>query len=661
MAQNKNASRNYPLKRHIGRLEDEITRRQAAEAQVDRLNRVYALLSRLNALIVRVATRAELFRETCHIAVEQGRFVKALILELKPEGPTLVGIAGCTPEYEATLRTQGFREWLARGRFYRELVEQKKGVTIDDLRDRLALGARFPGIEAYDALVADSVRTGSRSLLWLPIIVNGAPAAVLVLHSTEPAFFNLVERKPVDELAGDIGYALEHIARTEQLEYLAFYDLLTDLANRRLVAERLTQQMQKQARQIAVAVFDVSRFALINDAFGRQVGDKVLKQIALRLAAGIDRDQVGRLSGDTFAIAMYAVRDEAALARFVEERLAICFGSPFFVDGHELRCSAQVGVAIFSLDGDDAETLLHNAETAMIRAKKNGVPYLFYNQLMSERIADQAMLESELRGALTRNEFFLEYQPKLDMQTMEVDGVEALLRWRSPRLGLVGPLRFIPILEETGMIMEVGAWALGEAARAHARWRSLDLIAPRVAVNVSAIQLRDPNFANAIVEHSTPFDGIDIEITESILMDDIETNLRKLEMLRDHGMNVAIDDFGTGYSSFAYLTRLPAQTLKIDGSFIAKIDAGEQHHSIVASMIALAHRLGMKVVAEGVETEAQASLLRELKCDIAQGYLYCRPVPFDELTAFLAKDLRPRPVIGLTPVAMSKYNPPALH
>jgi diguanylate cyclase (GGDEF)-like protein len=634
-----NGSLNYRLKRQIGRLEDEITSRQVAEAQVDRLNRVYALLSRLNALIVRVTTRADLYRETCNIAVEQGRFVKAWILEHKAEGPALVGIAGCLPEYEARLRSKEFSESLVQAPFYRALVEQKKVVAIDDLRDRLELAVRLPGIESYDDLVADSLLTGSRSLLWLPIVVNGETVAVLALHAAEPAFFNLVERKPLDELAGDIGYALEHIARTEQLDHIAFYDALTDLANQRLVAERLTQQMQNQAndpRQVAVAVFDISRFTLINDAFGRQVGDRLLRQIASRLVEGIDRDHVGRLSGNTFAIAMYALRDEAALAHFVEERLAACFGAPFFVDGHELRCSAHAGVAIFSLDGDDAETLLHNAETAMIRAKKNGTAYLFYNQLMSERVAEQVLLESELRGALGRDEFVLHYQPKLDMRTLEVDGVEALMRWRSPRLGLVAPLRFIPILEEIGMIVEVGGWALRESARAHARWRSLNLVAPRVAVNVSAIQLRDPNFANAIIEdHGTALDGIDIEITESLLMDDIETNLGKLELLRGHGMNIAIDDFGTGYSSFAYLTRLPAQTLKIDGSFVAKIDAGEQHQSIVASMIALAHRLGMKVVAEGVETEAQATLLRELQCDTAQGYLYCRPIPFDELTTFL--------------------------
>jgi len=276
-------------------------------------------------------------------------------------------------------------------------------------------------------------------------------------------------------------------------------------------------------------------------------------------------------------------------------------------------------------------------------AKASGEPYLFYMRAMNERVAETMALENKLRRAFENDEFVLHYQPKVDLETRSIVGVEALIRWQSPELGLVPPLKFIPLMEETGMILDVGAWGLKQASLDHRKWVNLGLKAPRVAVNVSAIQLRQRDFVGAveqaIIEGVAPT-GIDLEITESLIMHDIEGNIRKLKEVRALGVSIAIDDFGTGYSSLGYLAKLPVQTLKIDRSFIITMLNDPDTMTLVQTMISLAHSLRLKVVAEGVDEEEQAKMLRLLRCDQIQGYLFSRPVPFDQMTALLAQEAR---------------------
>jgi EAL domain-containing protein (putative c-di-GMP-specific phosphodiesterase class I) len=293
---------------------------------------------------------------------------------------------------------------------------------------------------------------------------------------------------------------------------------------------------------------------------------------------------------------------------------------------------------VFPGDGTDAEALLKNAEAALQRAKATGERYLFYTQQMTERVAGHLTLENKLRHALENNEFVLHYQPKVDVETRRIVGVEALMRWQSPDLGLVPPLRFIPILEETGMILEVGAWALRRAVLDHQRWLEQGLMAPRIAVNVSAIQMGQRDFVEMVreaVRLGAEPPGIDIEITESLIMEDVAGTSDKLKILRDLGMSIAIDDFGTGYSSLGYLAKLPVHSLKIDRSFISGMTDDADTMTLVSTIISLAHSLRLIVVAEGVETEDQAKLLRLLRCDEMQGYLISRPVPEGELRALL--------------------------
>jgi len=392
-------------------------------------------------------------------------------------------------------------------------------------------------------------------------------------------------------------------------------------------------------RRVAIFALDVERFRTVNEALGRQAGDELLKQIADRFrGASVDTSRLARIDGDHFAIVASEAQSEEELARLVEFRLHECFVAPFKVGGAQASVSVRIGIAVFPADGADAESLLANAKAALARAKSSGERYVFYAEEMNERVAEKLSLENKLRMAVEREEFVLHYQPKVDVTRRRIVGVEALIRWQSPDLGLVPPLQFISLLEETGLILQVGAWALKRAALDHRRWLEQGLKAPRVAVNVSQVQLRQRDFVRIVetaIAHGKGTVGIDIEITESLVMEDIHANIDKLKAVHGLGVRIAIDDFGTGYSSLGYLAKLPVQSLKIDRSFTMTMQEDANSMTLVSTIISLAHSLRLKVVAEGVETEEQAKFLRLLNCDEMQGFLIGRPVPFDELSALL--------------------------
>jgi len=308
------------------------------------------------------------------------------------------------------------------------------------------------------------------------------------------------------------------------------------------------------------------------------------------------------------------------------------------VSGTELRVSAKAGIALFPNDGQDADALFQNAEAALKKAKAAGERYLFHTQQMTERIGEKLALENKLRQALEKEEFVLHYQPKVDTATRRIDSVEALIRWQSPELGLVPPMQFIPLLEETGLILEVGAWALGRAVVDHRTWTEQGLAAPRISVNVSPVQLRKRDFVatveEAIMAGSIP-PGIDLEITESLVMEDIEASMKKLEAVRVLGVSIAIDDFGTGYSSLALLKRLPVDELKVDRSFVMGLGRDPKDSPIVSTVVGLAEALGLAAIAEGVETAAQAEELRRIGCRLAQGFYFARPQPAERTTPLL--------------------------
>jgi len=619
---------------HLGAAED-ITARKKAEKKIRRLNRVYAVLSQINSLIVRVSDRDELFREACRIAIEQGRFRMAWVgvLDRTAEVVKPAASAGEIGDFFETaalaiVETKPGGYGLA-GRAVREL---KPVISNDVHNDKQRLMRK------------ELEERGINSLAVIPLIVSGEAAGVIALYSSEVGFFDEQEMRLLLELAGNISLALEHIAKTEQLDYLAYYDELTGLANRKLFLERAEQKLiaaRNAKHKASLLVFDLERFKTVNDALGRRAGDELLKQIADRMTqVGSDATRIARVGADQFAIISLDLENEneGQLARLVERRYDIVFGQPFNLGGKQTRASAKVGIAAFPSDGADAETLFRNAEAALKKAKSTGERYLFYTQQMTERVAGKFALENKLRQALENDEFVLHYQPKVSLETRSVVGVEALIRWQSPDGKLVPPLHFIPLLEETGLILQVGSWALNRAARDHRAWTERGLKPPRVAVNVSAIQLRQRDFVGvveqAIIDGVAPT-GIDLEITESLVMEDVQGNIEKLKAVRALGVKIAIDDFGTGYSSLGYLAKLPVQFLKIDRSFIITMQSDPNAMTLVSTMISLAHSLHLKVIAEGVETEEQAKFLRLLRCDEMQGYLFSKPLPADQLVTLL--------------------------
>jgi diguanylate cyclase (GGDEF)-like protein/PAS domain S-box-containing protein len=618
--------------RAVGVTKD-ITGRKLAELRVVRLNRMHAVLSGINSLIVRATDRDTLLRDACRLAVEKGGF--------------RVAWCGLLDSASRELRPTAFAG---------DADDMAGSVSID--------------IDAHTAgrsLVADAVRSGQprycndlarddapslyreeflargyRSLVALPLMVDGQAAGCLAMLADTTDCFDEEEMRLLVELAEDISFALDHIGKAERLDYLARFDALTGLANRRVFEERLGQYVGMAAHtraRFAVVIADPERFEALNNALGRASGDELLRQLASRLAAAADGEDVcGHLGSDQFATIISGPVDGSAINGLLEKLWRSWLGAPFKVGGQSIEISVRAGVALYPADGRTADALLANAMAALRNAKDSGKSVGFYTRHLSERFAERLALEKDLRRALEKGEFELHYQPKVDLAKRRTMGLEALLRWRRPGHGLVLPGVIMPLLEETGMIVEIGAWALRRACVDRSRWLQRGLAAPRIAVNVSAVQLRRDNFVRVVDEElrrAGKEPGLDIEVTESVLMDDVEENLIKLGALRDYGVGVALDDFGTGYSSLAYLAKLPVNVLKIDRSFVAAMLDDPSVMTLVSTIITLSRSLKLETVAEGVESEEQAKILRLLGCDQMQGYLIARPLPFDEITAFL--------------------------
>ncbi|HSV55129.1 MAG TPA: EAL domain-containing protein [Burkholderiaceae bacterium] len=615
----------------------DITARKLAEIKIMRLNRVYAMLSGINTLIVHAKNREDLFHGACRIAVEAGHFRMAWVGLVDAAAGRIAPVAwhGAGDEYIEMMPLGLSDDDVATFGLAGRAVTEFKPMVIEDMQS-----------DPRVSLKEEALEQDFRSLAILPLTVGGLCVGVFSLYSSETGFFDATEMKLLRELAGDITFALDHIEKAERLNYLAFFDALTGLANRPLFYERLAQHIEairRERHKLAVLVINVDRFKTINDTLGRQTGDELLKKMAQRFEDHA-RDGVwyARIESDHFAVVIPDIKSAEELARRMESDYREYFSTPFHIGEAELRISARFGIAMYPDDGESAETLLRNAEAAVKKARASGERYIFYTQEMTDKIADSLTLENQLRLGLERNEFVLYYQPKVDANTRRILSVEALIRWQNPKLGLVPPAHFIPLMEETGLIKEVGAWALRQAALDHLRWQDelgqLGIPVPRIAVNVSPVQLRKRDFVDtvrtAIVLGACP-PGIDLEITESLIMEDIEENIVKLEQIRELGLSIAIDDFGTGYSSLRYLAKLPVQTLKIDRSFVITMLDDPDTMTLVSTVISLAHSLRLKVVAEGVDAEAQAEVLRKLQCDEMQGYLFSRPLPMADVTKLL--------------------------
>lgn len=612
----------------------DVTDRKEAETRIIQLNRVHAMLSGINALIVRVRDRNELCSEACRIATDAGGFKMIWIGLIDQASQKIVPVAsvGVREDFMAEVR-DNFT--------LKEGLPLSNTMTARAAREARPIVANNLEFDAGVHFHKEHFAAGIRSMAVLPLITGGAVVGVVALYALEIEFFHADEMKLLTGLTGDIAFAIDHIEKQERLDYLAYYDVLTGLANRALFLERTAQYIRGAAsggRKLALFLIDLERFKNINDTLGRPAGDLLLKQVADWLIQIVgDANLLARVDADHFGIVLPDLKNARDVMNLLQKTMLSFLSHPFRLNDVVFRIAAKVGVAICPDDSTDADTLFRNAESALKKAKLSGDKYLCYSQNMTVSVASRLTLENQLRQALERKEFALFYQPKMNLVSGEVTGAEALLRWNDPLTGLVSPNRIIPILEETGLIHDVGRWALNEAVETYRRWHTCGLKAVCIAVNVSPVQLRNRGFVaeiqEAIGRDPLAPAGLELEITESLIMEDVRVSIGSLRAIRALGVRIAIDDFGTGFSSLSYLARLPVHTLKIDRSFVIDMGEGPEGLALVSTIINLAHSMRLNVVAEGVETEEQARLLRLLNCDEIQGYWFAQPVPRDVFEA----------------------------
>ncbi|WP_295392139.1 EAL domain-containing protein [uncultured Thiodictyon sp.] len=491
------------------------------------------------------------------------------------------------------------------------------------------------------------------------VLASGQPTKVVHRHREANGEERAVEllasplRGPQGEVLGVIESArdiTEHLRltaqlqeREEQLEHLAEHDPLTGLPNRRLFADRLTQAMRRAHRerhQVALLFLDLDDFKGINDRLGHAAGDCILQQAAQRMRALVrEGDTVARLGGDEFIVILGALERGDAAAR-VAQALVEAFAAPFELDSQRLRVTASIGISLYPQDGTDVDTLVRNADSAMYLAKAQGHDtFRFYTQEMTERALAHVTLETALRQALDQREFVLHYQPQHELASGRIVGLEALIRWHHPTLGLVAPDRFIPLAEATGLIVPIGAWAMRTAAAQMQAWQAQGLLAGvAVTVNLSSRDLSNPHLTQDIgaivAELGLPPGTLTVEATETWIMANPEAAAENIRRLAKLGIAVGIDDFGTGYSSLATLKRLPVRALKIDRSFVAGLPGGADDRAIATAILTLGRALNLTVIAAGIETRAQADCLKAAGCRIGQGFLYSRPLPAAACAAY---------------------------
>ncbi|MES2898116.1 MAG: EAL domain-containing protein [Pseudomonadota bacterium] len=608
-------------------LAHDVTERIDAERKIARLNRVYALLSGINSAIVRIRDRDALFKEACRLATMEGGFVTACIDVVDASGSDVQSGAHAGRALPPASREC---QWGAR----RALRERQAVVSNNVSAD--------PALAPFRDQLEDR---GFRAMASFPLMLGERVCAVLTLLSDTRDVFDAGELKVLNELAGDLSFALLFFDREQQLSYLAYHDVMTGLPNRRLFQDRLLQLLHPGAGVVALILVNLDRFAQLNDAMGRHMGDALLMQVAHRLQDELPATlNVARIGGDTFALTLSELARAEDAAETLQEQIFAVLDQPYQLDGQEVRVSTRAGLATYPADGADGETLFRHAEAALRNAKTSGERYLYYAPRMNAALAARVALENELQMALEEQQFCMFYQPRVDLASGRIVSAEALIRWQHPERGLVGPIDFIALAEETGLIRPIGAWVIDAVCAQQKRWQDAGLEIVPVAVNLSAVQCVQSELLNAIAStlagHALERHLIEFELTETAVMSNPEAALRNLAGLKKMGMQLSLDDFGTGYSSMAQLKRFPFDFVKIDRSFISGVDVNPEDKAIAAAIIAMAHSLGLKVVAEGVETQAQLDTITAMGCDEIQGYLFSRPVAAAEFEALVRSGRR---------------------
>jgi len=610
--------------------------------RIAQLNRIYSMLSGINGAILRIRERDALLKEACRIAIELGRFRLAWIGMLDADGQTLQSLAMAGPA--------------------KDFAEEIR-ISLDPNRPE-GQGPTAVALREGRYFVCNDIENDSRLAAWrdkahaaglgasaaFPLRKAESVNGILILYAAEPGFFDDQEIRLLEELAADTSYGLEYIDKEQRLNYLAYHDPHTGLPNASLFMDRLEQSLaraQHHERYHAVLVLSTEGFRLSTVALGRKANDFVLQQIARYLLECVrEGDTVAHLAGDEFGIILVDI-SRLEDVELVANKLIDGFPRTMTVDDDEIFLRLRAGISVHPNDGNDSDTLLNGARLALhaSRPETGRSSLAFYSPALNAAAQERRRIERALHHAIEREELQLHYQPVVDVTTREIVGLEALLRWHSRDLGQVSPATFIPVAEETGLIVPIGEWVLETACRQTVRWRAEGLRGVRIAVNVSVKQLHQPDFlvrVAAIREAAGIGDDLSmlaLEVTESALMDNVKASIAVLNVLRQQGAAIYVDDFGTGYCSLGYLQKLPVDTLKIDQGFICNLETDPDSVSIVKTVIALAHGLELNVIAEGVETEGQLAMLRELGCSAAQGYLFSKPQPAEAIEKTFPKPL----------------------
>jgi diguanylate cyclase (GGDEF)-like protein len=635
----------YVLKSNLKRLEPAVTRalreaeqqreRAAQRARIERLTRILEMLSGINTAVVRIRERLDLLQEACRIAVTTGHYVTALVALLEP------GTRGARP---VTWAGEGGEQMNSLVFSIAANEEEDSSVTGRVLRSgEVFLCNDIARADRFVSRFATLRDAKFQSIVALPLTVDGTTVGALTLTAQDRDAITGEELNLLGEVAANLSFALQYFEKESAVQFLSYFDSLTGLAKRVLFCERLATRLtarQAEEPQPAVAIIDIEHLSIINDSYGRHAGDHLLTLVADRLRTRFDTEALAYLGAGCFAMLLERADDQDIALRELQLHTVALFEKPLRIEAHEVPVTVKSGLACRGTSGLDAEALVQNAEAGLRQAKAAGEQYHHHRLDLSSKLAARLALEHRLRGALDNAQYLLYYQPKIDIATGELGGVEALLRWNDPERGIVSPGEFLPILESTGMIVSVGEWALHHAAADCRRWKSAGLRPVHIAVNCSPLQLRRPGFAELVQDIVAGWSdegwGLDLEITESLLIDPESDEVRKLRALRSAGVRVAIDDFGTGYSSLSRLSDLPVDTLKIDRSFINGLPGDRASARLVPTVISLARAFDMTTVAEGVETRAQLNFLERAGCIQSQGYLHAQPMPAAALETLLA-------------------------
>nr|EDZ39226.1 MAG: Response regulator receiver modulated diguanylate cyclase/phosphodiesterase with PAS/PAC sensor(s) [Leptospirillum sp. Group II '5-way CG'] len=615
----------------VGGVSIDITSHHEQELRIIRINRSLRLLSGINAVIVRVREQEDLFREFCRLSIEDGNFPAVWIAGFNRD----TGERRILASRARSGGVQVQRNWPER------FLMDENGVG-KTLREKEDVVFSVPTVSGHEPLPSDSY---DHMVAAFSVRLGKEEDGALVFHADDRQIFDQEEKLLLRELADNLSFALEAVEKQKQLDYLAYHDNATGLANRSLFLDRLRQSMdlpKALSPLTAIVVLSIERMQFVYDTLGRIAGEELIALYSARLSSLVlNVNRIGRIGDNLFAISLNIFPSVEEIVHFVQDRLLPHLSDPFIIGGQEVRILTRLGISLSPEDSRDAETLLSAATTALSNAQRDGETYRFYTRGMNELVRERLSLESHLLRALKNREFVLYYQPKVRLSNGSIEGVEALIRWQDPDKGMVLPSRFIPTLEETGLILPVGEWVVQQALSDLSGWIAKGLSVPRVSVNVSSLQLRHRDFLESLVRLWGPEERaglLEIEITESLILDDVPGTIATLEEIRSRGMTVSIDDFGTGYSSLSYLASLPVNTLKIDQSFVAQLGDRPESLSIVSAIISLAHSLNLSVVAEGVEKESQLSMLKNLGCDAIQGFLISEALPADLFEAFLQNE-----------------------